>query len=113
VAFNRWPARLARLAKLHGEDFASQARDGAHGVKLYRANFIERLLTPKERKTQIPVQLIIPTQDKFVTAGLFDDLAQWANRVWRHEIEAEHWVQRSHPDEVSAYIREFVDFIDN
>lgn len=113
VAFNRWPARLARLAKLHGEDFASQARDGAHGVKLYRANFIERLLTPKERKTQIPVQLIIPTQDKFVTAGLFDDLAQWASRVWRHEIEAEHWVQRSHPDEVSAYIREFVNFIEN
>ena len=113
VAFNRWPARFARLTKLHGEDFASQARDGAHGVKLYRANFIERLFKPQERKTNIPVQLIIPSQDKFVTAGLFDNLSEWANRVWRHEIDAEHWVQRSHPDEVSAYIREFVDFIDS
>jgi len=113
VAFNRWPAKIARLTKLHGEDFASQARDGAHGVKLYRANFIERLLTPKERKTDIPVQLIIPTQDKFVTAGLFDDLSQWTSRVWRHEIDADHWVQRSHPDEISAYIREFVDFLES
>ncbi|HNC03838.1 MAG TPA: alpha/beta hydrolase, partial [Agitococcus sp.] len=70
------------------------------------------LLKPQERKTAIPIQLIIPTKDQFVTAGLFDDLTQWADRVWRHEIDAGHWVQRSHPDEISAYIREFVDFLD-
>ena len=112
VAFNKWPARFTKFKALQGEDFASQANDGAQGVKLYRANFIERLFKPQERKTDIPIQLIIPTKDKFVTAGLFDDLAQWASHVWRHEIDAEHWVQRTHPDEISAYIREFIDFID-
>ncbi|MBK7299398.1 MAG: alpha/beta fold hydrolase [Moraxellaceae bacterium] len=112
IAFNKWPARFAKFKALQGEDFASQANDGAQGVKLYRANFIERLFKPQERKTDIPVQLIIPTKDKFVTAGLFDDLAHWASHVWRHEIDAEHWVQRTHPDEISAYIREFIDFIE-
>ena len=113
VAFNKWPARFTKFKQLHGEDFASQANDGAQGVKLYRANFIERLFKPQQRMTDIPVQLIVPTRDKFVTAGLFDDLGQWASRVWRHEIEAEHWVQRTHPDEISAYIREFVAFIEH
>ena len=113
VAFNKWPARFTKFKQLHGEDFASQANDGAQGVKLYRANFIERLFKPQQRMTDIPVQLIIPTRDKFVTAGLFDDLGQWASHVWRHEIEAEHWVQRTHPDEISAYIREFVAFIEH
>lgn len=113
IAFNKWPARFTKFKQLHGEDFASQANDGAQGVKLYRANFIERLFKPQQRMTDIPVQLIVPTRDKFVTAGLFDDLGQWASRVWRHEIEAEHWVQRTHPDEISAYIREFVAFIEH
>lgn len=112
VAFNKWPARFAKFKTLKGEDFASQANDGAHGVKLYRANFLDKLFKHQERKTNIPIQLIIPTKDKFVTAGVFDNLAQWASHVWRHEIEAEHWVQRTHPDEISAYIREFIDFIE-
>lgn len=112
VAFNKWPARFAKFKALKGEDFASQANDGAHGVKLYRANFLDKLFKHQERKTNIPIQLIIPTKDKFVTKGVFDNLAQWANHVWRHEIEAEHWVQRTHPDEISAYIREFIDFIE-
>ncbi len=112
VAFNKWPTRLAKFKALQGEDFASQASDGAHGVKLYRANFLDKLFKHQERKTDIPIQLIIPTKDKFVTAGLFDDLGRWASHIWRHEIDAEHWVQRTHPDEISAYIREFVDFIE-
>lgn len=113
VAFNKWPARFAKFKALHGEDFASQANDGAQGVKLYRANFIERLFKPQQRITDIPIQLIIPTRDRFVTPGLFDDLEQWASRVLRHEIDAEHWVQDTHPDEISAYIREFVAFVEH
>ncbi len=112
VAFNKWPQRFTAIKALHSEDFPTQASDGRHGVKLYRANFIERLFKPQKRHTSIPVQLIIPTRDKFVTPGLFDYLDKWASNVWRREIDAEHWVQLSHPDEVAAFIREFVDFIE-
>ncbi|PTQ89696.1 alpha/beta fold hydrolase [Agitococcus lubricus] len=113
VAFNKWPLAIARLHRqLVADLFPTQANDGKHGVKLYRANFIERLFKPQIRTTDLPIQLIIPTQDKFVTPALFDYLPRWASRVWRKEIEAEHWVQLSHPDEISAYIREFVEFIE-
>ena len=112
IAFNKWPERFSRITALHHEDFPTQGRDGRHGVKLYRANFIERLLKPQRRETDLPVQLIIPTRDKFVTPGLFDYLPRWANNVWRKEINAEHWVQLSHPAEIAAYIREFVDYIE-
>ncbi len=112
VAFNKWPQMFSPIQALNLEDFPTQASDGHHGVKLYRANFIERLFKPQPRHTTVPIQLVIPTQDKFVTPALFDYLGQWASRVWRHEIDADHWVQLSHPAEVSAYIREFVDFIE-
>lgn len=112
IAFNKWPERFNLFKGIHHEDFPTQGSDGHHGVKLYRANFIERLFKPQKRKTTLPVQLIIPTKDKFVTPALFDYLPRWAQNVWRREIDAEHWVQLSHPDETSAYIREFVDFIE-
>ena len=99
-------------SSLKSRNFPSQASDGHHGVKLYRANFIERLFKPQQRHTDVPIQLVIPTRDKFVTPALFDYLDQWASNVWRREIDAEHWVQLSHPAEVTAYIREFVDFIE-
>jgi pimeloyl-ACP methyl ester carboxylesterase len=113
VAFNKWPKRLNLIKALHHEDFPSQASDGHHGVKLYRANFVERLFKPKPRHTSTPIQLIMPTRDRFVTAGLFDYLDQWATRLWRRVIDAEHWVQLSHPAEIAAFIREFVDFIED
>ncbi|MNN74404.1 short chain dehydrogenase [compost metagenome] len=42
----------------------TQAADGQHGVKLYRANFIKSLFRPRERPTQVPVQLIVPARDQ-------------------------------------------------
>lgn len=113
MAFNKWPERIARLNQaLEMEQFPTQASDGLHGIKLYRANFLKRLFRPEGRWTDIPVQLIVPTEDIYVTPGLFDDLTGWAPRLWRRDITAGHWVQLSHPDLIAGYLREFMDFID-
>ena len=113
IAFNKWPAAIAQqYRQLAAEDFPTQAMDGFHGIKLYRANFIERLLKPEGRWTDIPVQLVVPTKDRFVTSGLFDDLAGWAPRLWRREVAAGHWVQCSHPELIAGFLREFIDYLE-
>lgn len=105
-----WPSLLERIEGIETETAPTQRADGSHGVKLYRANMLERLASPQEKRTDIPVQLIVPTHDRFVTPDLLDDLPQWAPNLWRRDVDAGHWLQMSHPELVARYVREFVDF---
>jgi len=107
-----WPSVLEHLEGIRGEPAPTQRRDGSHGIKLYRANVLERLTSPQEKRTDIPVQLIVPTRDRFVSPELLDDLPQWAPNLWRRDVDTGHWLQMSHPDLVADHIREFVDFIE-
>ena len=79
-----WPQLLRKVEGLRNVPISSSQRsDGVHGVKLYRANFIRSLFTPRLRHTQVPVQLIVPTRDRFVRPQLFDQLQHWAPRLQR------------------------------
>jgi NAD(P)-dependent dehydrogenase (short-subunit alcohol dehydrogenase family)/pimeloyl-ACP methyl ester carboxylesterase len=89
---------------------ATQAEDGRAGVKLYRANMLERLLEPRERRTGTPVLLLCPTRDRFVSDALFEDLPRWASRLWRRDVEAGHWLLRTHPHALAAEVAGFVAF---
>ena len=114
LAFNKWPESVATLnSALQREQFPTQASDGLHGIKLYRANFLKRLFRPEGRWTDVPVQLVVPTEDIFVTPGLFDDLAGWAPNLWRRDVRAGHWVQLSHPDLIAGYLREFITLLES
>ncbi len=107
-----WPRLLERVEGIT-EPHANptQRKDGAIGVRLYRANMIQRLSAPRTRHTTVPVQLIVPTQDSFVTTELLDDLHQWAPRLWREDVDAGHWIPLSHPELVASRVQRFVDFI--
>jgi pimeloyl-ACP methyl ester carboxylesterase len=91
----RWPAPT------FGADFA-------HGVELYRANVRGRLLHPGARHTDVPVQLLIPLRDRYVTPALLDGLEAWTSHLWRRPLDAGHWVIRTDPDVVAAAVREMV-----
>ena len=107
-----WPAILRKFEGVTAEASATQALDGAFGVKLYRANFLRRVLNPKPRQASMPVQLIVPTRDHFMVPEIWDDLPQWAPRLWRRDIEATHWLPLSHPETLSQWLAEFVDFVE-
>ena len=83
-----WPGLLEKLDGVRPDASDSQRKDGANGVNLYRANFAKRLLKPGERRTEIPVQLIVPRKDKFMVAEIWDDLPQWVPNLWRREADA-------------------------
>jgi len=107
-----WPKLLERMEGIKAEAAPSQTKDGRHGVNLYRANVGKRLLAPRERRTSVPVQLVVPTRDRFVSLELLDGLDQWVEQLWRRDVAAGHWLQLSHPELVQRYVSEFVDFIE-
>ncbi len=108
----RWPSILKKVEGLTAEANETQALDGSHGVKLYRANFAKRVFKPRVRRTDLPVQLIVPTRDNFMVREIWDDLGQWAPNVWRRDVAAGHWLPLSHPELLADWVAEFVDFIE-
>jgi pimeloyl-ACP methyl ester carboxylesterase len=83
-------------------------RTARNGLNIYRANGHR---PPGERtplQTDLPVQLIVPTRDPFLRPALYDDLPLWCSDLTRHDIDAGHWVQLSHPDQVAGWVAEHV-----
>lgn len=85
-----------------------QLADGCHGIGLYRANFIRCLFKPRKRSTSVPVQLLVPSRDRFVNPQLFDDLAHWAPNLQRRELDGGHWQLLAEPTQLAEFVRSFV-----
>ncbi|MEU2773373.1 SDR family oxidoreductase [Streptomyces sp. NPDC007162] len=106
-----WPKLLQRAERLPAGDYptASLRSDAAHGAWLYRDNVRPRLRHPREDAyAHAPVQLITPLGDAFLSERLYDDLERWAPRLTRRTLPDKHWIPRTRPDQVSAWIEEFV-----
>ncbi|ANF80877.1 alpha/beta hydrolase [Acinetobacter sp. NCu2D-2] len=84
------------------------AQDGQYGVGLYRANFIPRLLKPRQRYAVCPVHAIVLTQDNFVSPELIDEVPQWAEQFSRVEVDANHWAVLSQPEHIANLVHKFI-----
>ncbi|MFI5616107.1 SDR family oxidoreductase [Streptomyces sp. NPDC051567] len=107
----RWPGILRRVERLPAGPYptASLPSDAAHGAWLYRDNVRQRLRRPRpDAYSHVPVQLVVPTGDAFLSERLYDGLEQWAPDLVRRTLPAKHWVPRSRPDRLAAWIGEFV-----
>ncbi|MFD6417802.1 SDR family oxidoreductase [Streptomyces sp. NPDC060194] len=108
-----WPALLRRVERVPGGDgypTDSLRQDAAHGTWLYRDNVRTRLRTPREDAfAHVPVLLVTPTDDPFLSPRLHDDLDRWVPDLERRTLPAKHWVPRTHPDQLSRMIADFVD----
>ncbi|HEY8544288.1 MAG TPA: SDR family oxidoreductase, partial [Acidimicrobiales bacterium] len=103
--------RLARSGELpEGTHLApSLVLDGARGVNLYLANVRPRLRRPAERTTDVPVQLIVPAGDPYISPALLDDTGRWASRLWRRDVPGGHWLPRTRPELVADWVADLVD----
>lgn len=107
----RWPGLVRRVEKVPDDGYptASLPADAAHGAWLYRDNVRARLRRPRpDAYAHVPVQLITPTGDVFLSERLYDELSTWAPRLVRRTLPARHWVPRTRPDQLTAWITEFV-----
>ncbi|MGW7435908.1 SDR family oxidoreductase [Streptomyces sp. NPDC054849] len=107
----RWPAMLQRIENVPAGSYptASLPSDAAHGAWLYRDNVRPRLRRPRpDAYAHVPVQLITATGDAFLSERLYDGLERWAPELLRRTLPAKHWVPRTRPDQLAAWITEFV-----
>ncbi|GHD85064.1 SDR family oxidoreductase [Streptomyces naganishii] len=106
-----WPKILARTERMPRGDYPTRSlpQDAAHGAWLYRDNVRARLRDPRtDAHAHVPVQLITPLQDAFLSERLYDELEQWVPQLVRRTLPAGHWVPRTRPDQLAAWITEFV-----
>ncbi|WP_018683248.1 SDR family oxidoreductase [Actinokineospora enzanensis] len=108
----RWGALLRRAEGVRARPAPTVGSDAARGIRLYRANTFSGLGRPKPREAEIPVQVVIPTRDRFVSPALAEDLERWIGRLWRRRVVAGHWVPLSRPGVVARVVEEFVAHID-
>ncbi|MFE6334072.1 SDR family oxidoreductase [Streptomyces sp. NPDC057798] len=105
-----WPRILQRLEKVPAGNYptSSLPSDAAHGAWLYRDNVRPRLRRPRtDAYAHVPVQLITPLEDAFLSERLYDELDLWAPQLTRRSLPAKHWVPRTRPDQLAAWITEF------
>ena len=108
----RWRQLLATAERLPVDEHfpaPSVVQDGLHGVNLYRRNVPGYLLRAVSlRPPHAPVQLIAPSGDRFIPDSYYDAAERIAPQLRRRTVAGSHWAQRSEPELVASWIREFV-----
>ncbi len=86
--------------------------DGEHGLELYRANVVRRMRRPPEMHefhTGVPVLVVHPGRDRFLTAVLLEDLDERCSDLRIETVDAGHWVIVTHADLVADLVRQHID----
>ncbi|MGH3929298.1 MAG: SDR family oxidoreductase [Pseudonocardiaceae bacterium] len=81
--------------------------DAVNGLALYRANMLTRLSHP--RTTDIPVQILAPQRDPFVSVALQTDVRQWVPDLAVRILPGGHWLPRTDPETVARATSELID----
>lgn len=104
-----WRSRFAAdlLGRLEPGAPRPDTNDAVRGLELYRANIAVRVRHPVPRTTRIPVQVLAPQQDAFVTTPMQAAAARWAPRFTLHRIAGGHWLPRTDPDAVAQAVERF------
>jgi len=113
LALSLAPVRRNMVDNIPGDKVhhsAKLASDAAHSVKTYPANYFRSFARKRPVPVvDVPVQLIVNTQDKYVRPYGFDDTARWVPRLWRRDIKAGHFSPMSHPQVMAAAVHDFAD----
>jgi pimeloyl-ACP methyl ester carboxylesterase len=82
--------------------------DGVAGANLYRQNIARRIFQSRPAaRSNVPVQLIIPSGDRFISQSYYELAEARAPRVRRRIVPGSHWAPRSQPELVAQLIGEF------
>ncbi len=112
VLGRNWHHVLRVLESTNAAPREGQARDGANGVSLYRANMLPRLFNPRERHAHAPVQVLALMNDNYVNPALSESLGRWVPQLWRREVQGGHWLSLKNPALFASLVREFISHIE-
>ncbi len=102
------PTIVRLLAAQGGESAWSPrlAHNAEHGVQLYRANMMQKLLRPRPERVDLPVVLVEALQDAFVGKEYVDVAEQHCSDVRRLVVDAPHWHPLSQPALLAGILTE-------
>jgi pimeloyl-ACP methyl ester carboxylesterase len=112
---DRWRSELRRQGVPVDPQYPAPtfAEDGVNGARLYRRNMPRRSRRPRrDAVAHVPVQLIIPTADRYIPRSYYDLAERYAPQLRRRELDGPHWLPRTHPAEVADWIAAFVEEVE-
>ncbi|MBO2452872.1 SDR family oxidoreductase [Actinomadura barringtoniae] len=113
MAFERGMRLMEGAEPRPGHPAPTLSRDAINGLGLYRANMGRGKRPEGEGRTDVPVQLIVPTRDRYATEGMLLSARGRASRLYVRRAPGGHWIARSHPDLIARWIGEFVDYVES
>jgi hypothetical protein len=84
-------------------------RNAVNGLGLYRANVLSRVRRPRPLHTDVPVLVVQPERDSYVTDLFLQDLDASCSDLRVERLDAGHWAVVTHADEVAALVVRHVD----
>ncbi|HMV35150.1 MAG TPA: alpha/beta fold hydrolase [Turneriella sp.] len=107
-----WPRALMQGGVPEGDPLldASQeeiSRNVVNPLNLYREMLQGEWIEVPSR-IDIPVQVIIPNHDLAITPEIYSNVTDVAPQAQLNYVDANHWVQRSHPQLVNGLIEKFI-----
>lgn len=106
-----WPSLLRHLEGVSEprlpDDFVD---DAVTAAALYRQNMLARVLKPRARHAQCPVQLVVPLDDRYEQPELASASQPFVRELWQREVRGGHWLPRAQPEVLAGWIAEWVDF---
>ncbi|MEU6136869.1 alpha/beta fold hydrolase [Nocardioides sp. NPDC047086] len=83
--------------------------DRINGLELYRANVTARMGRPQPRPVTVPVQVIAPVGDAYVSRALATEAPRpYVTDLTVRGVEGSHWVVADHPERIASLVRDFV-----
>lgn len=100
--------RISRAIGSPGAGARHPERDFINGLEMYRANMRRHLGHPRHRHTSVPVQVLTPTRDAFVTAALQESARLGADDIRILPVVGGHWIVRERPAVIAALVDEHI-----
>ncbi|HEY2769280.1 MAG TPA: SDR family oxidoreductase [Solirubrobacteraceae bacterium] len=115
-AGRRWHAYLRNVDHtpvVSGYPADTLTADGLQGANLYRRNIPRRMLRPRgDAVAHVPVQLIMPSGDRYISERYYDRVPDAAPQLRRRRVAGSHWAQRTHPDLIARWVGEFAEEVE-
>jgi NAD(P)-dependent dehydrogenase (short-subunit alcohol dehydrogenase family)/pimeloyl-ACP methyl ester carboxylesterase len=110
----RWALRNLERVPVGDEDPGPTfSRDGIDGAKLYRRNMPRRALRPRDAAAHVPVQLVVPSGDRFISPDYYELAERYVPRLRERIVGSGHWAPRAQPERIARWIESFVDEVES
>lgn len=80
--------------------------DPVRGLALYRSNFRRKPKPSSPGRVSIPVHVVVPLKDPFLSPALIKGLEAWVDDVTVTKVDSGHWWPATRPAEFAALLRQ-------